>query len=559
MRPPVSVVLVMDYSGSMGGYESTVEAASLAFLSNLQAGDRVGIVHFRGGVTIVSSLTSDLARVAASIPGHAATGFTAMYDGLYTAIGMLAGIDGPKIIVLYTDGWDNASHWTPSDVVTLAREAGVSIYCLGIGSDVDQRSLTSIASSTGGMAEFGLDVQSLYQFYDKILSLISSYYWLAYCSPDPEFNCSWRVLDVSVQLYAAAGRDTAHYLAPCGGPDASIWKHAVVDSYYVSPSVGDTIGFVASGETFTYIIRVRNAGGDFHMGSEVFDVLPPGYVLMEASPPPTEARGDTLMWRVPALRAADTWAATLRLKAEYDPYRTSTRFVNVAWIANDEDTVLVNNRAADTLYALPPEPIPPEIMVAPPVIEPRDSVTVTILTHIPAVRWWVEVELGDGSKIFDYPRRPLRDSTELVAGTPFTLPEKFVRTQLVTRGERERLRFWVVIEDPLGRTLRSRPADVIIRGANNVLLSRNVFRPGRDPNLIVRLKLSSNRTATVKILDISGRVVVVLAQDQFFLAGWNEIAWDGRDSHGNLVGPGIYVLTVESDPIREWLKFVIIR
>ena len=100
---------------------------------------------------------------------------------------------------------------------------------------------------------------------------------------------------------------------------------------------------------------------------------------------------------------------------------------------------------------------------------------------------------------------------------------------------------------------------VQIRGKNHVVLSRNVFRPEREGGLLVRFQLSSNRQATVKVFDIAGRPVRTLADGEFFMAGWNELVWDGRNERRTLVGAGIYVVTVESGAVKEWRKVVVVR
>ena len=58
--------------------------------------------------------------------------------------------DGVKCIILYTDGDENSSSYSRQEVIELSVEAGIPVYIVGIGDDVDTGDLTNIAQACGG-------------------------------------------------------------------------------------------------------------------------------------------------------------------------------------------------------------------------------------------------------------------------------------------------------------------------------------------------------------------------------------------------------------------------
>jgi hypothetical protein len=90
------------------------------------------------------------------------------------------------------------------------------------------------------------------------------------------------------------------------------------------------------------------------------------------------------------------------------------------------------------------------------------------------------------------------------------------------------------------------------------VLDRNVYDPGAGQPLGINFKLSSNRVAVLELLDITGRRVTKLAE-QPFTAGWNLYNWDGRTEAGEMVGSGVYLVTIKSEEFQSWRKVVVVR
>jgi Ca-activated chloride channel family protein len=182
-RVPVkdgTVILCIDTSGSMSATDLTpsraaaAKAAARAFLDEVPAGTRVGIVTFASGASVVQPPTDDLdaAREALDrVPPP--NGATAIGDALTLAAQQMPA-RGKRIIVLMTDGVNNRG----VDPVAAARDAaasGVTIHTVGIGTsgsgelipgtnelaDLDEATLRAIAATANGTYASAQDAASL--------------------------------------------------------------------------------------------------------------------------------------------------------------------------------------------------------------------------------------------------------------------------------------------------------------------------------------------------------------------------------------------------------------
>jgi VWFA-related protein len=157
---PVTVGLIIDASGSMRPKIGEVIAASLRFarLSNPQ--DELFAVRFNDDVQDLAPggsflLAADLAGLETAVSAIHPDGRTALYDGLMDGLDHLAtGTRPRKVLVVISDGGDNASDATLDAVLARARASNAAIYTIGIfdPDDMDKNPgvLKSLANTTGG-------------------------------------------------------------------------------------------------------------------------------------------------------------------------------------------------------------------------------------------------------------------------------------------------------------------------------------------------------------------------------------------------------------------------
>jgi VWFA-related protein len=180
---PIALVLVLDTSGSMAGKPfADAKAAMNSLAQSLGPKDQAAIVTFNTAVSIPQPLTSDKAALAGAIDRATAGGDTAIFDALSAATDLLSPVPASsrRGIVLLTDGVSNAG-LDPQAAADQARAAGIRVQAIGIGlrnasvrvrgqdvGGVDEQTLQSIASTTGGKYYYAEAAGQLTQIYSTL-------------------------------------------------------------------------------------------------------------------------------------------------------------------------------------------------------------------------------------------------------------------------------------------------------------------------------------------------------------------------------------------------------
>lgn len=214
---PISLVLMIDSSGSMYDALPAVRAAASRVVDVLREQDRARLVSFNGRDTILQDFTSDHHALRAALGRVEASGATALYKAVYVALKDLArekaGAESRRLgIVLLSDGLDTASTVSDEQLLELARGSEVSIYPVALRPGRRQASetaafseanyfLSRLASETGGRAFFADSVAELDGAYARIAAEVRAQYSLAY-SPLGTRGPGWRRIQVR-----AVGRD----------------------------------------------------------------------------------------------------------------------------------------------------------------------------------------------------------------------------------------------------------------------------------------------------------------------------------------------------------------
>jgi Mg-chelatase subunit ChlD len=126
---PFHVVLLLDTSGSTKEKLGQIRQAAIAFVEQLQSGDRVKVISFDDQVRELSDFTNDRAALRSAIEKTTSGQGTKLYDAFELALSSIKTIKGRKAIVLFTDGVDYHSDASTFDS-TLNRldEEGVIVY-----------------------------------------------------------------------------------------------------------------------------------------------------------------------------------------------------------------------------------------------------------------------------------------------------------------------------------------------------------------------------------------------------------------------------------------------
>jgi len=202
---PVMVGIAVDNSGSMSSKRNDVIAAAQAFtrLSNPQ--DQMFIVNFNDNVTfgLPAGLpfTDRPEQLQLALAEIKAIGQTSLYDGIATALEHIKlGSRDKKVLILISDGGDNASKHTLAQVIEMAKQSTAIIYAIGIfdEQDGDQNPavLKRFAKETGGEAFFPESSRNIVSLCEGIARDIRSQYTLTYTPTITSQDGKYRVVDV---------------------------------------------------------------------------------------------------------------------------------------------------------------------------------------------------------------------------------------------------------------------------------------------------------------------------------------------------------------------------
>ncbi len=223
---PVSVGLVIDNSGSMQTTLDAVLASGLAFARASHPDDEMFTLNFNEQVTAglppEAPFTNDLVVLRRALLTATAMGRTALYDALASAIRYVAtGTRQKKVLVLISDGGDNASRTRLDEVLTLARQSDVVIYAIGLLDQYDRdakpRVLKQLAGETGGEHYFPKRVEECGVILGHIAREIRSGYTIGYAPTNPALDGSYRRIRVTATPPGNARlnvRARTGYLAP---------------------------------------------------------------------------------------------------------------------------------------------------------------------------------------------------------------------------------------------------------------------------------------------------------------------------------------------------------
>jgi Ca-activated chloride channel homolog len=159
---PLSIGLVFDTSGSMGSKLQKSRQAAAQFFKTANPEDEFFLVEFNDRPTLVSGFTTDIEDLQNRLTFTQSKGRTALLDGVYLAMNTMKKARNPrKAILIISDGGDNSSRYTESEIKNAVREADVQVYAIGIFEPMSARGrtpeemtgpglLNEIAEQTGG-------------------------------------------------------------------------------------------------------------------------------------------------------------------------------------------------------------------------------------------------------------------------------------------------------------------------------------------------------------------------------------------------------------------------
>jgi Ca-activated chloride channel homolog len=130
---PLSVGVVFDTSGSMGGKLSRSRQAVSQFLMTANPEDEFSLIEFNDRADLVVGFTPNAEEIQNRLTFTQSKGRTALLDALYLAMNLMKKArNARKAILIISDGGDNSSRYTEGEVKNAVRESDVQVYAIGI-------------------------------------------------------------------------------------------------------------------------------------------------------------------------------------------------------------------------------------------------------------------------------------------------------------------------------------------------------------------------------------------------------------------------------------------
>jgi Ca-activated chloride channel homolog len=213
---PVTMGIAIDDSGSMKEKRPSVNAAALAFVETSNPSDQTFIVNFNDAYYLDTpgDFAANMEDLHAALGKINSSGGTALYDAVMASLDHLRlGNRDKKVLLVITDGEDDASRYQFTDLLKYAQQSNAVIYTIGLlgGGDTDtklfktlthedrhaKKILEQLAEATGGDAYFPRSLDDVDPICRQVAHDIRNQYTLAYYPTNKNLDGSFRTVRVN--------------------------------------------------------------------------------------------------------------------------------------------------------------------------------------------------------------------------------------------------------------------------------------------------------------------------------------------------------------------------
>lgn len=211
---PVTMGIIIDDSGSMRDKRAAVNAAALAFVKTSNPQDEVFVVNFNDVYYLDTpgDFASNLEELKAALDKSQARGGTALYDALHASLDHLKlGTRDKKVLLVISDGEDNASRYTFEELIRYAQKSDAAIHVIGLLGEEEpgglfkirrgsarraQKVLDKIAEVTGGATYYPRSLDEVEGTCLRVAHDIRNQYTLAYYPTNTQKDGTFRTVRV---------------------------------------------------------------------------------------------------------------------------------------------------------------------------------------------------------------------------------------------------------------------------------------------------------------------------------------------------------------------------
>jgi Ca-activated chloride channel family protein len=157
---PITVVVMLDTSGSMTGSISLLKQAAEQFLIRLLPADKAMVGAFNDKIELSSHFTNDRDTLIADVKELDYGNGTRLWDAVEESLNVLKGVEGRRVVLVFTDGDDTSSRTGRGTITDRTRAEEVMVYAIGLESEFfdgvrtvrskPDSGLRKLAEETGG-------------------------------------------------------------------------------------------------------------------------------------------------------------------------------------------------------------------------------------------------------------------------------------------------------------------------------------------------------------------------------------------------------------------------
>jgi Ca-activated chloride channel homolog len=225
---PISIGVIFDMSGSMADKIDKSRLAAVQFFRTANPQDEFFLINFNDRAQLVSPFTESVDELQNRLMYTSAHGMTALLDGIYLGLSQMKGAhNAKKALLIISDGGDNHSRYTETDIRRFVQEADVQIYAIGLyepdgGYTPEEIAgpglLNDLSQMTGGREFTVHSLSDLPDIATKISMELRNQYVLGYRPSNRARDGKWRKIKVKMRpprglppltVYARSG-----YFAP---------------------------------------------------------------------------------------------------------------------------------------------------------------------------------------------------------------------------------------------------------------------------------------------------------------------------------------------------------
>ena len=204
---PMSIGLIFDATGSMADKMSRARDAAVSFLKTGNPEDEFFLVTFSQDPRLAEGFTRDISRLQNQMIFTTAKGLTPLFDAIYLGLEtMKSASNKRKALLLITDGEDNHSRYSFSDIKEFVKEQDVQIFVIGIVNPGGESSpdpngrtiIEDLAQISGGEAFFPNSVDELEDICNKVALELRNQYVLGYHSTNEAKDGKWHKIRLKI-------------------------------------------------------------------------------------------------------------------------------------------------------------------------------------------------------------------------------------------------------------------------------------------------------------------------------------------------------------------------